>query len=390
MTIDRRGALGLGMIAVAAGCAGRGVNTDAPIPSVATQPSNSLHALAQSKGMRFGSTLSSAPIGRNAGSFNNPNYAAILEAECGILVPENEMKWQSIRPSSQTFNFSDFDAMVGWAQSKSMAMRAHTLLWHKTRWMPAWEQTHNFGANPVQEGERLLKAHISTVLDRYKGKLTSLDVVNETVIDRSGELETTALSKAIGEPTAILDLAFNLAKEHAPGVELVYNDYMSWEPGNDKHRDGVLRLLEGFKARGVPVDTLGVQSHIGAFNLEANGTPKYDGLAWRRFLDEVVGMGYSLVITEMDVRDDKFPTPSLARDQAVASYAKDYIDMMLSYRQLKDVLVWGMVDQFSWLQSFEGPRPDGTEKRPCPYDSNFRPKLLRAAIEAAFTGASPR
>jgi endo-1,4-beta-xylanase len=390
MTIDRRGTIGLGIVAMAAGCAGTGGRQVIPIRDAKLRPSNSLHALAKSKGIRFGSTLSSAPSGRNTGSFNNPNYAAVLEAECGILVPENEMKWQSIRPTSETFNFAAFDAMIGWAQSKSMAMRAHTLLWHKTRWMPAWEQTHNFGANPMKEGERLLKAHISTVLGRYRGKLTSIDVVNEAVIDRTGEIETTALSKALGEPTAILDLAFNLAKEHAPGVELVYNDYMSWEPGNEKHREGVLRLLEGFKKRGIPVDALGVQSHIGAFSLEANGQPKHDAPAWRRFLDEVVGMGYGLAITEFDVRDDKFPTPNLARDQAVASYARDYLDMMLSYRQLKDVLVWGMVDQFSWLQSFEGPRPDGTEKRPSPYDSAFKPKLLRGAIEAAFAGAASR
>jgi endo-1,4-beta-xylanase len=390
MTIDRRTALGLGLSALAGGCAGTATAPPATTAASRPMPSNSLHSLAQSKGMRFGSTLSAAPVGRNAGSFNNPNYAAILQNECGILVPENELKWQSIRPSADTFNFADSDAMITWAQSKSMAMRAHTLLWHKPRWMPAWAESHNFGSSPVQEAERLMKAHISTVLGRYQGKLTSIDVVNETVVDSTGALETTALSKALGEPSAILDLAFHLAKEHAPGVQLVYNDYMSWEPNNEKHRDGVLRLLEGFKRRNIPVDALGVQSHIGAFSLEVDGKPKYDGLAWRRFLDDVTGMGYDLVITEMDVRDDKFPTPSLARDQAIASYAKEYLDVMMSYRQLKDILVWGMVDQYSWLQSFEGPRPDGTQKRPCPYGSDFAPKLLRGAIEAAFMGATAR
>jgi endo-1,4-beta-xylanase len=389
MNLDRRAALGLGLSTLGTACASGG----SPPPSVMTrQPDavSSLHTLAQSKGMRFGSTLSAAPLGRLAGSFNNPNYAAILEAECGILVPENEMKWQSIRPTSETFNFAGFDAMMAWAKSKTMAMRGHTLLWHKPRWMPAWAERHNFGANPAQEAERLLKAHISTVLTRYNGQLTSIDVVNETVNDKSGELETTALSRALGEPSAILDLSFQLAREYAPGVQLVYNDYMSWEPGNEVHRTGVLRLLEGFKRRGIPVNALGVQSHIGAFALDEAGRPKHDPVAWRRFLDEVVGMGYDLAITEMDVRDDKFPTPSPARDQAIASYSKDYLDMMFSYRQLKDVLMWGMVDQFSWLQSFEGPRPDGTQKRPCPYGSDFKPKLLRGAIEAAFVGASAR
>ncbi len=39
---------------------------------------------------------------------------------------------------------------------------------------------------------------------------------------------------------------------------------MSWERNSDDetHMGGVLKLLEGFKKRGTPVDALGVQSHI--------------------------------------------------------------------------------------------------------------------------------
>ena len=39
---------------------------------------------------------------------------------------------------------------------------------------------------------------------------------------------------------------------------------MSWErTGEDEtHMRGVLKLLEGFRKRGTPVDALGVQSHI--------------------------------------------------------------------------------------------------------------------------------
>src|SRR3546814_7794396 len=59
-----------------------------------------------------------------------------------------------------------------------------------------------------------------------------------------------------------VDLAFHAARAQAPEAELVYNDFMSWGAGSATHRAGVLRLLEGFRARGVPVDTLGIQSHL--------------------------------------------------------------------------------------------------------------------------------
>ena len=69
--------------------------------------------------------------------------------------------------------------------------------------------------------------------------------------------------------------------------------------------------------------------------------------------------------------------------------AKGYLDLMLSYRQLDQVLCWGMVDKFSWLQNFSK-RTDKTPQRPTPYDDNYRPKPLRDAIAAAFESAPKR
>jgi endo-1,4-beta-xylanase len=51
------------------------------------------------------------------------------------------------------------------------------------------------------------------------------------------------------------------------------------------------------------------------------------------------------------------------------------------------MLAWGMVDRYSWLTNFD-PRPDHSIKRGTPYDLNFRPKPLRAAIAAALAQAS--
>ena len=59
---------------------------------------------------------------------------------------------------------------------------------------------------------------------------------------------------------------------------------------------------------------------------------------------------------------------------------------MLDYDSLGDILAWGMVDGFSWLQGF-APRDDGLEVRCCPYDSGYRAKPLREAIAASFAAA---
>jgi endo-1,4-beta-xylanase len=258
------------------------------------------------------------------------------------------------------------------------------LLWHRPQWMPAWLEAYDFGASPASEAARLLTTHIKTVTDRYRGRINSFDVVNETVLE-DASLAQTALSRAIGGTETLVDLAFRTARAQLPAAQLVYNDYMSWEAGNDSHRAGVLKLLSGFKTRGVPVDALGLQSHIWP---PAAG--KADETGWRKFIDEVVAMGYGLVITELDVNDQNLPADIATRDQSIANYARAYLDLMFSYPQLKDVLVWGMYDPYSWLQSFKPLRTDGLAKRPTPYDAAFARKPLHIAIARAFESAAAR
>jgi endo-1,4-beta-xylanase len=403
-TVTRRAVLGTG-IAVAAGvilpaCGGSAANSPepqtpppvaAPSPVATPSPAPGLQTIAASRNLAFGSCFASSPAGADAGSFANPRYAALLERDCGVLVPENELKWQSVRPAADRFDFARFDAMVDYAQARRIDLRGHTLLWHYDRWFPAWLNTYDFGATPRAEAERVLGTHIRTVTERYGTRVRSYDVVNEAVDPATGALRQTSLSRAMGSAEAVLDHAFATARTHAPHAELVYNDYMSWEIGNEKHRAGVLRLLEGFRARGTPVDALGIQSHIGIFGaptsiaqLVAQLTPE-----WRRFLDAVTAMGYRLVITEFDVRDAGLPAEVTARDRGVADYARGYLDVTLSYTQLSDVLAWGMSDRYSWLRGFE-PRADGQLTRGCPYDVDLQPKPLYTAIADALAAAPMR
>ena len=355
-------------------------------PSLTPVPS--LDTLARRSGRRFGSAIAYNAGNAVSGSIQNPDYTAIVDGECSLVVGENEMKWQALRPGPDSFDFTRFDGIVRWAQANGKAVRGHTLLWHRPQWFPEWLNTYDFGANPVQEAERLVTQHIRTVTERYNGIIQSYDVVNEAIDhDRNATIET-SLSRAMGSPEAVLDLAFHTAREAAPGVQLVYNDYMSWEPAHRKHCADVLRLLEGFRKRGTPVDALGIQSHIEIFELDpATGVGPYAEREWRHFLDEVVGMGYKLLITEFDVKDKALPSDIAKRDAAVADFTRRYFELMLGYEQLGDIVAWGMVDGFNWLQGF-APRDDGLEVRGCPYGSDYRPHPMRDAIAECLAQAA--
>jgi len=350
---------------------------------------DSLAGLAARTGRRFGSAVSWGKPGADRGSFANPSYAAILERECSLLVPENELKWQWTRPGPTSFSFGQFDAIAEYAKAHDFALRGHTLLWLPQKWYPKWLVGHDFGSKPAAAAEALLKEHVQTVCRRYGTRIYSYDVVNEAVQPETGAIRDTVLTKALGHE-ATLDLMFHTARAEAPHAQLVYNDYMSWERNSDDetHIRGVLKLLEGFRKRGTPVDALGIQSHIRLLKpLSVAELVRESEGPWKRFVDEAVGMGYKLLITEFDVNDRMAPANFVQRDRMVADYAKAYFDLMLSYPQLRDILAWGMVDRYSWLNGFD-PRADKQIKRGTPYDANFRPKPLRQAIAAAFASAT--
>jgi len=350
------------------------------VPGSALAAGPGLDAIGRRRGVRFGTCL-------GARGFRDERYRALIAEQCGLIVPENELKWQVLRPDAKTFDFARADALIAWAKSVGLATRGHTLLWQKTERYPKWLVEHDFGTNPGAEAERLLTEHVTKVAGRYAGILPSFDVVNEAVDEDTGALRETVLTTALGAET-VIDLAFRTARAAAPDMQLVYNDYMSWEPGNELHCHGVLKLLEALKKRGTPVDALGVQSHIGAPG-RARSAPfgARDEKAWRGFLDEVTGMGLKLLVTEMDVNDKLLPGDIPSRDRAVADYARAFLDVMLSYPQLDTVLFWGLADQYSWLQGLT-PRPDGLPKRCLPYGADYAPKLLRAAVATAL-GAAP-
>ena len=375
------------------GLAGAGaLLATAAAPGIAATGS-SLNQLANRSGRRFGSAVAWAPPGTDAGSFTNPRYAALLDRECNLLVPENQLKWQWVRRSPDGFDFRAFDAIADYATSNGFKLRGHTLFWTPTKWYPKWLAERDFGPQPqaAAPAEKLLTDHVRTVCRRYGTRIYSYDVVNEAIQPENGEIRDTNVTRALGGEH-FLDLMYHTARQEAPHAQLVYNDYMSWErnPVDESHMRGVLKLLEGFRKRGTPVDAFGVQSHIrllkdapvAAIVRESEGP-------WRRFIDEVVGMGYKLLITEFDVNDHSAPTDTRIRDRMVADYGRAYLELMLSYPQLGDVLAWGMTDRYSWLTGFD-PRADHTRQRGTPYDINFRPKPLRAAMAEAFRSASSR
>jgi len=346
---------------------------------------DSLESLARAKGLHFGTALSGRGLA-------DPRYLELVRSQCGVIVPENELKMPAVQPAPGEFHFERAEVLLTFAAANQMLARGHCLLWHHPRWLPKWLDSVDFGAQPASAAEKLLTDHIATTTSHFGKRIVSWDVVNEAIDNVTGEMRETPLSKAMGSPDKVLQTAFHAARASLPETELVYNDYMGWETGSAAHRDGVRRLLERFRKTGVPVNALGVQAHLGCGNQDNNANRSFgtrDEKGWRKFLEDVTGMGYSLAVTEFDVHDATLPADFDARDKEVAALGRAFLDLTLSFKQVNAVVCWGLIDTHSWLQG-RSPRKDGMPKRPTPYDNHYLSKPLRGAIAAAFRAAPVR
>ena len=108
-----------------------------------------------------------------------------------------------------------------------------------------------------------------------------------------------------------------------------------------------------------------------------------------RFVQDIADMGLGVVVTELDVRDDRLPADIASRDIAVAAHARAWLDAVLPCPAVTGVLTWGLSDRRSWLNdTFR--RPDGLPQRPLPLDADLKRKKLWEAMGAAFDGAPRR
>ena len=161
-----------------------------------------------------------------------------------------------------------------------------------------------------------------------------------------------------------------------PKTQLVHSDYRCWESGKKPYRAGALKLLRWFRKQKLPVDVLGIQSHLG-FDYDLQSEQRAE---WNAFLHAVTRFGIN----------DQMVNGSFAEhDTIAAKVARDYLDLTLSYKQVKDVLLWGITDKYSWLPGAR-PRANGQSHRGTPNDDKFQPKPLSAVIAASLRATPKR
>ena len=91
-----------------------------------------------------------------------------------------------------------------------------------------------------------------------------------------------------------IDTAFVLARQVDPHAKLFYNEYGA--EGNETKSDGVYRLVKSMVNRGIPIDGVGLQSHL---KLPLDHDRASELMA--KNIHRLNNLGLEVHITELDV-----------------------------------------------------------------------------------------
>ena len=316
----------------------------------------------------FGVALRDGPLAAEA------DYRSAVVRHCAQVVGEGGLKWFDLRPSRDRFVFDQPDKQLEFARANGLELRGHTLVWAEV--MPDWTRTISQG-----EAEGELTRHIETVMSRYRGKIRSWDVVNEPIANDPANrthLRPSIWQQRLGE--GHIALALRTAARVDPQARLVINEYDIEFVGDrfKRKREAFLRLIRDLKLRNVPLHGIGLQGH-----LRADLPVDRDALS--AFVAEMRSLDLDVLVTELDVVDDKLPAATDLRDMMVAAKAYEYLEAIQAAARPAAVLSWGITDKYTWVPMYFK-RSDGLPNRPLPLDEAYRPKPLMRVLEH-FCGA---
>lgn len=334
-------------------------------------PSMTGFALKDHKAMVKMGTAVDTPI-----FLSSPQHNAIVAGEFSMITPANSMKMNMIQPAQGVFDFTDTDALVAWAQANNLEFRGHPLVWHTQA--PAWLNDGMFGRD---EMINIMYAHIDALMARYAGKFPYWDVVNEAIDIKDGVwgFRPTIWHTRIGDD--FIDLAFARARAADPSAKLLYNDYNIEQMGNAK-ADRVFQLVSDMKARGVPIDAVGLQGHyfVEPNGNTSSGVPNMQAI--RDNMARYATIGVDVHITECDFRIGKPLDDN--KTQLQNKFYADFLQACIDAPNCSHFTVWGLSDQDSWV-------PDTFKDYDHAhiFDANLAPKPAYHALTQVFAQYNP-
>lgn len=330
------------------------------------------------KGLADGKFLMGVALNINQTAGHDTCALRLVKRHFNSIVAENCMKSAEIHPEENRYDFADADKLVRFGEENGMSVIGHCLIWHSQ--LPSWFCLDGKGkkVSPEILKERM-KKHIHTVVSRYKGRIKGWDVVNEA-IESDGSWRKSLFYEILGEE--FIPLAFQFAHEADPDAELYYNDYGM--DGQAK-RNKVVELVRMLKGRGLRIDAVGMQGHMGL------DYPQIED--FEASILSFANVGVKVMVTEWDMsalptvhveanisktvayKKSLNPYPEGLPDsisQVWNSHMKEFFNLFLKHSDvISRVTAWGVTDADSWKNDFP---VHGRVDYPLLFDRHYEPK----------------
>ena len=286
----------------------------------------------------------------------------LVKTHFNSIVAENCMKNEEIHPAEDVWNFELADKFVEFGEANDMFIIGHCLVWHSqlAKWF-AYDENGEYVTPEVLK--QRMKDHITTIMTRYKGRIHGYDVVNEAIVE-DGSYRKSPFYEILGEE--FIPWAFECAHAADPDAELYLNDYGMNVPGR---RDAYVKLINQLKERGLRIDAIGMQGHMG---MDYPTVEEFE-----TSLLAFAGTGVNVMITEWDM--SALPTVNMGANVAdveeykasLNPYAeglpedvakvwnermKSFMDLFLKHSdKITRVTAWGVSDEDSWKNGWPIP-----------------------------------
>jgi GH35 family endo-1,4-beta-xylanase len=308
--------------------------------------------------------LGTAVGGPDFMSDSDPRYRETMKL-FDALTAENDMKMYYQRPSRAVFDFAVGDAMVAFAAANSQQMHGHTLIWCDPSSTPGWVRNGSWTRATLLA---VMREHITAVMNHYRGKVASWDVANEALAD-DGSLRRCTWRDVIGPDW--IEQAFRIARSVDAGPRLFYNEVRADVP-NPKY-EALLAMARDFKARGVPLDGVGLQYHLS----DNQPTQAQMEEAIRRLGE----LGLDVHISELDVPIWYLGPPTIPERLAIQP---EIYRRVASACQAQPacfrITTWGFTDRLTYRCC---------NAKPLPFDEEYRPKPAWAVLQEVLRPGGP-
>lgn len=305
---------------------------------------------------------------------NDQPYRDILTSQFDFVLADNTPNWYftdgGLRPSETTYNFKQMDEVVAYAQEHNMPVEAHHLLWGEDKWLPDWLKNGDYSESQL---ESITNDHIAPVAGRYKGNIKQWSVVNEAFTrgQNVNGLRDWWADHTGG--TQYIDRAFLAARQADPQAKLILNDF-----NNEQYSpvsDAMYAYIKDAKARGIPIDGIGMQMHI-------DGTHAPDKVEVIANMQRFAALGVGVYVTEFDVNMSAVPANNATKDNIAGNIYYNMMRACIESKVCHSFALLGITDKETWY-NYMGPSTTGA--RPLTFDEAYRPKQayysFRAALE---------